>query len=68
MIPDDVTNCSKKRQPGQGVVEYAGAMIVAALLIVMLTTGMNTNNWMYNSYNNIFNAAGDMMINAIGNL
>ena len=58
----------RKKTEGQGVIEYAGAMIVAALIVAMLATGMTQNNWMYNAYNSIFNAAGNMMITAIGNL
>lgn len=59
--------CIKKRR-GQGVIEYAGAMIVAAVIVASLAAGMQTNNWMYNSYNTIFNASGQMLINAVGNI
>ncbi len=57
-----------QKRRGQGVVEYAGALITAALIVAVLTTGMQTNNWMYNSYNTIFNSAGQMLIDAVGNL
>jgi hypothetical protein len=57
----------KKRQ-GQGVIEYAGAMIVAAVIVASLAFGMETNNWMYSAYNSIFNAAGNLLISAVGNL
>ncbi len=50
---------------GQGVIEYAGAMIVAAAIVAVLVTGMQTNNWMYNAYNNIYNASGNLLINTL---
>lgn len=58
----------KNKQKGQGIIEYAGAMIVAALIVAILTTGMADNNWMYNAYNSIFNAAGDMLIGKVNTL
>jgi hypothetical protein len=40
-------------RPGQGVIEYAGAMIVAALIVMaVLTIGQSS---MTNIYNSIFN-------------
>lgn len=58
----------RKKSPGQGVIEYAGAMIVAALIVASLVTGMGTNNWMYNAYNSIMNSAGQMLIDSAANL
>ena len=57
-----------KPRRGQGMIEYAGAMIVAAVIVAMLATGVVEDNWMYNSYNNIFNAAGNMLISQLSNL
>ncbi len=56
------------RTAGQGMVEYAGAMLIAALIVASLVTGAQTNNWMYQAYVSIFNASGNMMINAINTL
>jgi hypothetical protein len=47
------------KQKGQGVIEYAGAMIVAALIVVSLTTGMQKDQWMYEAYEAIYQAAGN---------
>ncbi len=58
----------KAKRKGQGVVEYAGAMIVAALIVASLTAGMAQGNWMYNAYESIFNSAGNMTLNALNDL
>lgn len=56
------------KRHGQGMVEYAGAWLVAAMIVLMLVQGIQDNNWMYNAYNAIFNGAGNMMSNAVSNL
>ena len=56
------------RRLGQGMVEYAGALLIAAMIIATLATAAKTNNWMYNSYYAIFTAAGNMLMNAAGNI
>jgi len=59
----------RSRKLGQGIIEYSGAMIVAGLIVsVLLIGGIGQNSWMYNSYNAIFSAAGNMMLNALNTL
>jgi hypothetical protein len=55
----------RRQRPGQGVIEYAGALITAAMIVVALTTGMNEGNWMYNTYNTIYNSAGKLLVNTL---
>ncbi len=46
---------------GQGMIEYAGAMIIAAAIVAVLVSGLSDGNWMYNAYDTIFTYAGDFM-------
>lgn len=51
---------------GQGVIEYAGAMIVAALIVAaVLTVG---RNGMSNTYNTVFNSVESFFTTQTGNL
>ncbi len=59
---------SRSRAKGQGVVEYAGAMLVAAMIVTVLVTGAGSNQWIYNSYSAIFNAAGNVLMNGVNSL
>lgn len=52
----------RAKRVGQGMIEYAGAMVTAALIVAMLINGIQTDNWMYEAYENIFNAAGNMLV------
>lgn len=54
------------KKPGQGVVEYAGAMIVAAL-IVLAVLSIGTQG-MGNVYNTIFNGVQNFFTAQAGNL
>lgn len=56
------------RYAGQGVVEYAGAMVIAATIVAALCTATQTNNWMYNAYNNLYATSGNLLMNAVNNL
>lgn len=55
---------SKKR--GQGVIEYAGAMIVAALIVAAVLTVGRTG--MSNVYNTVFNGVQGYFNTQTGNL
>ena len=50
---------------GQAVIEYAGAVIVSAVIIATLAAATRTNSWMYNAYNNLYNSAGTLLINTL---
>ncbi|MCA9842036.1 MAG: hypothetical protein KC475_07925 [Cyanobacteria bacterium HKST-UBA03] len=56
-------NRCKRGQRGQGIVEYAGALVIAALIIGGLITGASGNGWLAQSYTTIYNTAGGMLIN-----
>jgi hypothetical protein len=45
-----------------------GALLVAAFIVSLLISGIQTNNWMYNSYNMVFNAAGTLISNGVAQL
>ncbi len=53
---------------GQGVIEYAGAMIVAAFIVGALISGVAYNSWIWNFYNATFLGSGNVIYNNIGNL
>ena len=54
------------KQKGQGVIEYAGAMIVAALIVAaVLTIGQSG---MSNVYNSIFNGVQNYFSNQSNNI
>jgi len=59
---------SLKKSPGQGLVEYAGGMMVAAFIVTLLIVGIQTNNWMFNAYNMIFTATQQVIANGVAAL
>ncbi len=57
---------AKTKKPGQGVIEYAGAMIVAALIVAaVLLVGQEG---MTNVYNTLFGGLQTFFTNETGNL
>lgn len=58
----------RKKRNGQAMIEYFGALMVAAVIVAMLASGMETNNWLYNSYNDVFNASGNLLMDALEDL
>ena len=56
-------HCSRRRPlPGQGVVEYTGALCIAGLLVGAVVLGTLQGNWMNSAYSAIVTAAGNMLI------
>lgn len=59
---------TRLKKSGQAVIEYAGAMIVAAVVVATIVTGTGQNQWVYNAYSGLFNAAGNVLANQLTNL
>lgn len=64
----DVNKRARGEHAGQGIIEYAGAMVVAMAVVAVLTTGIQTNGWMYDSYNTLFNFAGNLLLTEVAQL
>lgn len=51
------------RRYGQGIVEYAGALVIAGLIIGALINAAASGNWLNASYVAIFTACQTMLVN-----
>lgn len=58
----------QRRSPGQGLVEYAGALCVAGLLVGAVVLGTSSGGWMSTAYTAIMTAAGNMLVSMAGQI
>jgi Flp pilus assembly pilin Flp len=50
-----------KKECGQGVVEYAGALLVGAVMVGLVLGGTQRDQWLYTAYIQVFNMAGESL-------
>ncbi len=63
-----LTSWRLTKSPGQGLVEYAGALCIAGLLVGAVVLGTQEGSWMFTAYSAIVTAAGNMLVSMAGQI